>query len=313
MTIGTEVLLSLVEAVGEGVVPSGGATDLVASKITSCGEFLAPLMEKMHAGPHIEGLLHLGALALAVSLAYLGLDRLGEFRDPVARAIDMVREDIRAEIEKRGFMSDGQLDSPLVLQIPRIQFLLYLARIRTPGVGKEELGVRIRRNVRRFLEFPEMLSFSKGLHKIPIAIWAIFDAILYTQQVYGSLHENHGVWALSPTGLEWSFWLFLLLPTLVIAVVWFSKRLGERLRRKGNGLIEEAAEIFKRQADHQKKQSIDKAGHDVVSVAVTQNSCPVLQDHGAAPSFGCPLVDSSPWPNFCPGVGIPCPGGANSA
>lgn len=169
---------------------------------------------------HIEGLLHLGAVAFTVVLAYFGLDRMEKLSDPIGDSIDKFERDTRSVLESEGYLDNGVYCGPNVKafngMLDELNALCCMGRV--DGFKPRLMG-------RYWL-------LQKRADKFLLKAIGTVTPIIFLLLVWESMWPETLPWLSSRTGADLVFSLFVVQIFCISAIVAFAKRVADYLCRK---------------------------------------------------------------------------------
>jgi hypothetical protein len=162
--------------------------------------------------------MHLGALAMTLALAYLGLDRQGAVRTPVTGPIHDVRDKIQGLLRKSGVIdSSGNVRLSERMRMMREFILLfYFAR----NVRPDYPSMRVMKKIQVFIGvecyiFP-IVVLERKVDKYFIAAWAAGAAAIFIAMVSGPIFHLPAGWLGAGMTVQVAFWAFLALTVFVV-------------------------------------------------------------------------------------------------
>ncbi|MEA2909867.1 MAG: hypothetical protein QOJ15_1948 [Bradyrhizobium sp.] len=200
---------------------------------------------------HIDGLLHLGALAIAITAAYVGLDRIKIEPDDFSTGLDKVREDVRSYISKH---FDIKCDEVVFInkstRMTAVLVLCYIANAKT----RTRIWAWPIHFVLRHIHVPFYRYFS-GRHDIRfMALSCLFSLISFVYLVSLQVFDYDLAQGTQMTfyGYPFNFVrLVFVIYTLIIFFAFASVSVSSRL--KLSFLSKKCARLFKQAYDQRAK------------------------------------------------------------
>lgn len=207
---------------------------------------------------HIDGLLHLGAMAVLLGVGFLGLDKIAEIRPKLQSQLLEIRQIVLRRLTK----ADARLDYNLAQgtaahKTKNSCFLLYLAEKARP---ERPLYNRLGHYGTRFLRAPFLNSFVTGRYNTLVFCITALSMFAFLFLVNESIPPKHQPGSLADLWpgfvthpVQWlgsvmvnhpehmrdlCFWLFVITLATVIVVVGISRRL-DSLRSRSDAYLRE--------------------------------------------------------------------------
>lgn len=123
--------------------------------------------------PHIEGMLHLAALAVAISAVYLGVDRIHNDDHGIQKFLDNTRESVRKHLVENGYV----ITNNRVKYLPHIvRQLAILSAIADWGIAADCFWDKLKIKV-CVSGFPFLWYFRRRIDRVFVSVFGVFSTI----------------------------------------------------------------------------------------------------------------------------------------
>jgi hypothetical protein len=187
--------------------------------------------------PSIEGLLHLGTLAVVLCAGYLGIDRIRSERQTLISELEEVQKYVRTKIDALNLPLDEHVELPMPYRSHAMYVLCYVARIKLAKISRE---ARFKSFFCKIYYVPMLPYFRSGYDRYVIALLCFVSMLLFEMLIFAGI--EHEAWIRETTLLRPIFWIF----TVIVVWVFVTAAVaGFRLRNLGEVCMKLKAQVIK--------------------------------------------------------------------
>lgn len=267
----------------------------------------------MQEHPHTEGLMHLGALSVAITAAYLGMDRIGELRDKVVKEFEDIRSSVFDALrgnKNELVTKEGRVSGPPFMKRSfRLKALVWLAN------GKP-FDKPLRRYERWFWGlifayfYPQAMMVAKRVHKwVLVGIGAINFATFLAFVCASSLSRSAAWIAESHSFILASAAAYVLAIALIFVFIVLLHDLRRKLQVRAQANLSACDKAAQENTEWYRDNTLNQINKDIEATDNTPDKsakrCVGRVDISHAPS-NCPLRGAKFRPPFCTAESGPC-------
>jgi hypothetical protein len=187
--------------------------------------------------PSIEGLLHLGTLAVVLCAGYLGIDRIRSERQTLISELAEVQRYVRTKIDGLNLPADEHVELPIPYRIQAMYVLCYVAQVRLANIPRRS---RVWNFFCKIYYVPLLRYFRNGYDRIVIAVLCFLSMFMFEMLTFAGIEKDG--WIKNVMILKMIFWI---LTAIVLWVFATASIAGFRLRNLGEVCMKLKAQVIK--------------------------------------------------------------------